>query len=163
MENPGLLSHPHRRVTVRNATRGCELGTRIDVADSFWLRLRGLIGRKLGPGEGLLLFPCRAVHTVAMSHPIDVIMLDAEGQVVALYPELALRKRTRWHARATHVLEVRPGTIGASGTRLGDSLVWDDFCRKSRLYSGARRPPLRGRRPRPPSAPVRSSTESNEP
>src|SRR3989449_5933676 len=75
-----------------NLTRGRVLGTRIAVADRWWLRLRGLLGRPpLGAGGGVLLTPCRAVHTFGLSYPVDVAFLDRRGAVVALYHRLAPR------------------------------------------------------------------------
>ena len=41
-------------VEARNVDRGTLLGSRVGVADRWWLRLRGLSGKKeLGAGEGL--------------------------------------------------------------------------------------------------------------
>jgi len=52
------------------------------LADCFWLRLRGLLGRRLAEGGGLLLLPCRQIHTFLMPYPIDAIYLDREGTVL---------------------------------------------------------------------------------
>lgn len=47
-------------------------------------RLWGLLGRRRPPGprSGLLLRPCRAVHTMAMAYPIAVWFIGPEGQVL---------------------------------------------------------------------------------
>ncbi|HEX8362899.1 MAG TPA: DUF192 domain-containing protein, partial [Longimicrobium sp.] len=69
-----------------NATRGAVVGSRVAVADRWWLRLRGLLGRPpLATGEGLLLDPCRAVHMLGMQYPLDVAFVDERNTVVALY------------------------------------------------------------------------------
>ena len=48
---------------VVNRTRGAVVGSRVQVADRFWSRLRGFLGRpQPSPGEGLLLTPCDGVH-----------------------------------------------------------------------------------------------------
>ena len=63
------------------------------VATGFWLRLRGLVGRKrrpgagararLGSGEVCLLFPrCPSVHTFLMRRPIDVAFISPRGCVL---------------------------------------------------------------------------------
>lgn len=45
---------------------------------TFWSRLRGLHGHAMLTGsQGLLLAPCRAVHTLGMGYPVDVVFLDA--------------------------------------------------------------------------------------
>lgn len=114
-----------RMVRVTNATRGRTIGARVGLADSWWKRLRGLIGRgPLEEGEGLLLAPCRGVHMYGMTYPIDVAFLDDEGAVVALYRELAPGARTRWHGAAKSALELPSGTLAEMGTELGDVLEW---------------------------------------
>ena len=108
-----------------NRTRDRVLGSRVGLADAVWTRVRGLLGRpRPRHGEGLMLNPCRAVHTLGMSYPIDVIFLDRDGRVVALYPELRPGRFTAWHSRATFALEVPPGTIAASGTAPDDRVAW---------------------------------------
>jgi uncharacterized protein len=100
------------------------LGNRIVVADRWWSRLRGLMGRSnLAPGEGLLLRPCRAVHMMGMRFPLDIAFLDTNGTVVAAYPNLRPGARTGWHRQADGALELPAGTLAASGTREGDQIV----------------------------------------
>jgi uncharacterized membrane protein (UPF0127 family) len=114
------------RVRVLNTTRGRELGDRVILADWFWLRLRGLIGRpRIESGEGLMIVPCRGVHMYLMTYPIDVALMNGEGEVVAMYRELAPGTRTRWHADAHHALEVPAGTLAETSTSLGDRVSWE--------------------------------------
>ncbi len=112
---------------VKNPARGTTLGIRVGVADSPWTRLRGLLGRpSLAGGEGLLLSPCRAIHMYGMRFPIDVAFLDPEGKVVATYDGIAPGKRTSVHREARYALEVPVGTLRETGTRVGDTLEWED-------------------------------------
>lgn len=104
--------------------RQAVLGDRIAVADRWWPRFRGLLGRReLARGEGLLLRPCRAVHMMGMRFPLDIAFVDREGVVVAAYSNLRPGARTRWHRRAQGALELPAGTLAASGTREGDQIV----------------------------------------
>jgi uncharacterized protein len=113
-----------RYARVANRSRDRVLGSRVAVADRWWQRLRGLLGRPaLRPGEGLLLTPCRAVHMHGVGFPIDVAFLDRAGVVVSVYPRLAPGARTRWHRRAVSALELPAGTLELSGTSEGDELV----------------------------------------
>lgn len=107
-----------------NTARGTVLGTRVGLADGWWSRCRGLLGRdRLAEGEGLLLRPCRAVHMLGMRMTLDVAFLDPAGRVVALYPELRPGGRTRWHGAARDALELPAGTLARTGTREGDTIV----------------------------------------
>jgi uncharacterized membrane protein (UPF0127 family) len=114
-----------RLLRVVNARWNRELGARIGLADGWLARLRGMLARPApGPGEGLLLTPCRSVHMYGMRFPLDVAFLDGRGAVVAIYPSLGPGSRTRWHRNATHALELSAGTLEESGTTVGDVLVW---------------------------------------
>ena len=58
---------------------------RLAIADGFWSRLVGLQLRAEPPrGFGLLLAPCSSMHTFLVRFPIDVVMLDRSGRVVAV-------------------------------------------------------------------------------
>ena len=107
-------------ITVRNPDRGETLGERIGVAEAWWTRARGLLGRTLGEGEGLLIQPCRSVHMFGMGYPIDVAFLDATSRVVATYPELRPGRVTRYHRTAAAALELPAGQLARTGTRVGD-------------------------------------------
>ena len=113
-----------RYLRAENPDRGSVLGTRIALADRWWHRLRGLRGRSgLTPGEGLILRPCRAVHMVGMSFPLDVVFLDRGGGVLASYQALQPGRRTRWHSGALDALELPAGTLAATRTVEGDTIV----------------------------------------
>lgn len=103
---------------------GQEVIPRMKVATSFWLRAMGLMGKSAIPAEygaGLFFPKCTSLHTCFMKFPLDILFLDAEGQV------LAIRRR------------VRPWTLmvkGPKGTRhclevamelpkIGGEVVWE--------------------------------------
>jgi len=114
-----------KRVAIMNRSRESVLGTRVGLADRWWLRARGFLGRpQPREGEGLLLSPCRAVHMVGMDFPLDVVFLDRHGRVLALYPGLRPGRRSGWHGRAKYAIEVPTGTIEATGTQIGDLVAW---------------------------------------
>ena len=84
------------------------------------------MGRDTLPaGEGLILRPCRAIHMRAMAFPLDVAFLDRSGAVVAAYHSIPPGARTRWHKAARDALELPAGTLAASGTAIGDTIVLD--------------------------------------
>ncbi len=57
---------------------------KVYVADNFFLRLRGLIGRNPEEVGALLIQPCSQIHTFMMSAPIDVVYLDKSGRVLKI-------------------------------------------------------------------------------
>jgi hypothetical protein len=106
-----------------NRTRNITLVENGAVADSAWTRLRGLLGHApLKTGEGLLLRGEKAIHTVGMSFPIDVLFLDQTGQVVHLIPAMPALRFSPFVARAADVLEMPAGIIAQTGTALGDQI-----------------------------------------
>jgi len=64
---------------------GATVVTALEVADGIWSRFKGLQLRSHLPnGSGLLLVPCPSIHTFFMRFPIDVVLLDRQGKVVAV-------------------------------------------------------------------------------
>jgi uncharacterized protein len=115
-----------RSVVVTKLGGTLTVADRVRVADRFWSRARGLLGRPaLGPGEGLLLRPCRAVHTFGLGYTIDVAFLDGAGTVVAAYPGLEPNRRTGWHAAAACALELPSGTLERTELSEGERLWWN--------------------------------------
>lgn len=61
----------------------------VTVADTFWKRFRGWVGREeIRHEEALLISGCRRVHTFFMRVPIDVVYLDDAAKVVAVIEAL---------------------------------------------------------------------------
>jgi uncharacterized membrane protein (UPF0127 family) len=107
---------------IRNATKQIILGDRIQQADSFGLRLRGLMFRSgLAAGEGLLIQPCRSVHTHFMRFPIDLLYLDRDWRVVHLVGAISPWRFGPTITGAHAVLELPAG--GADETEVGDRLA----------------------------------------
>jgi len=110
-------------VPVTNLDKKTWLATKITKADNFLTRLLGLLRRKrLAPEEALWLIPGKAVHTVGMKFPIDVIFIDRENRVVGLVPGMVPNRATRVYLGAHSVLELPKGTILKSRTEAGDRL-----------------------------------------
>ncbi len=111
-----------RRLSVVDAEGGTVIAGEVLRADSFWRRLRGLMGRRpLETGEGLLLTPCNAIHTFFMSEPLDALFLDAAGGIVGMAENLP-PWRTRFVPGSCQVLELPAGTIARHGLGLGRRL-----------------------------------------
>lgn len=108
---------------VTNLDKKTWLATKIRKADTFLTRLLGLLPRhRLAPEEALWLVPGKAVHTVGMKFPIDVIFIDRYKKVVAIVPSMAPNRATRFYLGAHSILELPKGTIAKSCTQPGDRL-----------------------------------------
>src|SRR4030088_89335 len=71
-----------RTVRVVNRTRGEVLAERAELADSYWTRFWGLMGRRsLGSSEGLVLQPGGGIHMWFMRIPLDVVHVDKNDRV----------------------------------------------------------------------------------
>lgn len=109
------------RVCACNLSRATILGDRIRVAESGLSRIIGLLGeRELAPGDGLLIVPSQGVHTMGMLFPIDVVVLDNDWKVLDVRERMRPFLVTRIYFRAAALLELPPGTVEHSGTRIGD-------------------------------------------
>ncbi len=109
----------------------------LQLATTFWQRFRGLqLRRRLAADEGLLLTPCRSIHTHWMKFAIDVACLNSEGVVVQI-----TRGVKPWHAvigpPMTHaMLEATEGVLAqlTAGTTLHVASI-DPSCPAPDLFS----------------------------
>jgi uncharacterized membrane protein (UPF0127 family) len=111
-----------RKVVQIVAADGRVVCERCAVADRFWTRLRGLMGRReLPAGEGMLFRPGGSVHMFFMHIPLDVVFLDRELRVVGVAADLQpWRMAGRRGARLT--LELAAGEAARRGIATGDDL-----------------------------------------
>lgn len=63
---------------------------------------------------------------LGMSFPLDVAFLDPRGTVLAMYHDLRPGARTGWHRAASDALELPAGTLAASGTVEGDTILYTE-------------------------------------
>jgi uncharacterized membrane protein (UPF0127 family) len=98
----------------------------IMVANSFFSRLKGLLGTKSLPADkGLLLCGCNSVHMIGIRYPLDIVYLDQDGVILKLVENLKPWQMSAcWQAQ--DVLEVKSGTIRQAGWQVGDCLQWND-------------------------------------
>ena len=110
-------------IAVRNLTRGTTVAGKVATAESFWQRLTGLLARPpLAEGDGLLICPCRAVHTWFMPYPIDVVFVDSTWRVQAVVENMRPYHLSPMVRKAEMVLELPAGAIRRSATRVQDAL-----------------------------------------
>jgi uncharacterized membrane protein (UPF0127 family)/catechol 2,3-dioxygenase-like lactoylglutathione lyase family enzyme len=112
-----------REVRLVNHTRGTVLAERAAVAETPASRRRGLLGTdSLDQGSGLLIVPCRQVHTFGMRCPIDVIFVDEAWNVKRVVNEMKPNRLGALVIKARAALELTAGKAAETGTLVGDSL-----------------------------------------
>jgi len=108
---PSLLSAPSSEVRVWVEPAEALLAV-AETADTPTSRTQGLLGRdSLAPGHGLILDPCRLIHTFFMRFAIDVVFLDRRGRVTRVVRDVR-PFRFAWGGWSAHVtLELPAGTL----------------------------------------------------
>jgi uncharacterized membrane protein (UPF0127 family) len=101
---------------------GAAVSGRCVVADSAWLRTKGLLGRSsIDEDEGILIRPCSSIHMFFMRFPIDAVFLDRDLRVLRVAAELK-----PWHMAgkrgAKMVLELPAGRCARVGLQEGERL-----------------------------------------
>ena len=122
------MSQKDRHVFVYNKTKETFLAFRVRVADSFFSRLVGLLGRRsLKLDSGVWIVPANAIHTIGMLFTFDLVLVDQNYKVVGLR-ELIRPFRVTWpNLRAESVIELPAHTIFKSRTEIGDQLVIERY------------------------------------
>lgn len=109
-----------------NQTRNVPLITRGRVADTFWLRLRGLLGASsLERDEGLILVGEKSIHTLFMKFPIDVVYVDKYFKVIRIDTNMIPYRLGPFVPRSVYVLEMPVDTVASTVTQVGDQLAFE--------------------------------------
>ena len=112
---------------VVNETKGATIAAQAEVANSFWSRGKGLIGRRSLPaGYGLVIRPCSSIHMFFMSIPLDVLYVDKRGQVVRVLSGIKPWRVGPIVPRSAWVVELPAGTAARTATATGDTIALVD-------------------------------------
>lgn len=107
---------PQVRVVIAESNR---LLATAEVADTPQSRMTGLLGRDgLPPGHGLILEPCRLIHTFMMRFAIDVVFYDRAHRVTRAVADVRPSRFAWGGLRARATLELPAGTLAAGGFTL---------------------------------------------
>lgn len=110
-----------------NKNTGKVLADEVEVMDSFWSRLRGLMFRlSFEDGEALLFeFPEPRkfrVHTFFVFFPIDLAYLNGNLEVLETEGELSPWRVYSPDSKARFLIELPKGTISELEVEVGDEL-----------------------------------------
>jgi len=108
-----------------NRTRESFLATELQIADTHWSRLVGLLGTsrdRFCSGRGLWIVPCHGIHTFAMRFPIDLIYLDSDKAVIHIEENVKPWRIAPVILQAATVMELPSHVIWDTRTQVGDSI-----------------------------------------
>jgi hypothetical protein len=107
-----------------NQTRSSVLADDALIADTFFRRILGLLGRNgLNQGQALILNPCNSIHTYFMRFPIDALFVDKNNQVLETIADLVPFRFSPLFFKSRLVIELPAGTIRSTATSPGDKLI----------------------------------------
>lgn len=96
----------------------------LEIAITSADRRRGLLGRtELRPGNGMLLSPCRSVHTWFMRFAIDVIFADGRQQIVKIAHAVPPYRIVWGGWRTQTTIELAAGAARAHDLRAGTTIA----------------------------------------
>lgn len=99
------------------------LSDKIEVADSFFTRIKGLLGRDgLGENEVMWIKPCNNIHTFFMKFSIDCIFVDKKMEIKKLAEDVGPFQLVGPYWNAYSVIETKAGFINSNNLKIGDQL-----------------------------------------
>ncbi len=98
----------------------------IEIANSFFKKMKGLLGVKIIKDDYGMFFPsCNFIHTFFMSFDIDIVMVDKKMKVVYTKEELKPFNMI-FCFKAAHTFEFASGVIKKNNIKKGDILKLDN-------------------------------------
>ena len=92
------------------------------LAETFLSRLIGLMFKeKLVDADGLLIDPCRSIHTFFMKYSLDIVFLSEENKVIKIIRHMKPWRLSWIYFRAIKTLELPAGQL-PSDIKEGDFL-----------------------------------------
>jgi uncharacterized membrane protein (UPF0127 family) len=108
-----------------NQTAGKIIADKLVMKSGFFGRLIGLLGKNaLGSGEGIILKPCRQIHTFFMSMSIDVIFVSADFEVLYVMENVPAWRLSPLLLKSLYTVELAAGALNGS-VKKGDILTFE--------------------------------------
>jgi hypothetical protein len=107
---------------------GKVLADKVELADTFWRRFRGLMFRRnFRRGQALLFKLAKSgrygIHMFFVRFPIDLLYLSQDFVVVDIRRELGPWRIHRPKVKASYIVELPAGTISLTRTKIGHKLA----------------------------------------
>lgn len=94
------------------ASNGEEIASEVELAKTYFTRLKGLMFRKGFPDKkALLLEPCPQIHTCFMRFTIDAVFCDKTGRVLYVAEKMKPWRFSKFVRGAKYTLEFNGGYL----------------------------------------------------
>jgi uncharacterized membrane protein (UPF0127 family) len=113
------------KLLVNRVTRKV-LADKVELADTFWRRFRGLMFRRNFKGEALIFelkSRRQSIHTFFLRFSIDVIFLSSNFFVIEICQRLKPWQIHRPKVDASYIVELPAGTISSTNVKIGHKLA----------------------------------------
>lgn len=106
-----------------NSTKKTIVTNSEEIANTFFKRLKGLLGRSSLPDQtGMLIYPCNQVHSYFMKFPFDAVFLTRDNRVIYIIENMQRGKISPLLPKAYSVLELPSGTVRKAQIKIDDKL-----------------------------------------
>jgi uncharacterized protein len=111
--------------TLKSKTRGQVVISDLKIADTYWSRLVGLLGKSsLHEDQAMLFLPGNNIHTFFMRFAIDCVFIDKNFRVVSIKENIK-PGRMAVQLNAYSVVEMKAGVAKLKGIYVGEELHVD--------------------------------------
>ncbi len=107
-----------------NLTTGKVIARDLKMVDGFFGRLRGLLAKtSLKAGSGIVLKPCKQIHTFFMLFSIDVIFIDKDFRALHVIENMKPWRLSPLLLKSMYTVELSAGSL-KGGVKVGDKLCF---------------------------------------
>lgn len=110
-----------------NSKNGKIIAEEVEIADNFFTRFKGLLGREgLNNGMALHIIPCTSIHSCFMKFKFDAIFINKKNQIIHLAENMPAWRFSKTCFSARSIIELPAGVIKETDTFVGDFLEFID-------------------------------------
>jgi uncharacterized membrane protein (UPF0127 family) len=98
---------------------GESINLTVKVTETFYERNRGLLALSaLEESQGLLITPCRSVHTFNMRYALDIVYLNKKNKIIKIVKNMK-PNRISYSLKAKRTLELKSGEVARLQLNIG--------------------------------------------
>jgi uncharacterized membrane protein (UPF0127 family) len=110
-----------------NKTRNTVLAANVKIANTFFLRFKGLMGQDSIPDNwALVIEPCKQIHSFFVKVEFDAVFLNSDCEVVHVIPSMKPSQISPFIKPAIKVIELSSGKVSRTQTKIGDKIFFTE-------------------------------------